>query len=322
MILSTLPARLAWAAYLRRRVPARVLNARLAARNPGRRFSRVVVSNARSSYRACLLVGVAPGERTGLVDLIDSLRRCEGDDIKVVVADDLTGEYPDRVVQREFPGIDFVRPAIPAGTGLCPFHTLQPALIHVVQRYRPSAVLKCDPDTVVIGSGAFDRAIERFRAEPMLGMLGRTVFDAHPVDPRWVIWMAHPELRWNRSFRRLVRAAATAVPRLDFAQGGAHFISSRAVASALERGLLPYRQPQWSLQGADVLTGLVIQAAGFTVETFGPHSPIATDTDRLPLEPTDLLEQGAKVVHSVRASPSGMGEQAIRALFAAARAGG
>jgi hypothetical protein len=173
----------------------------------------------------------------------------------------------------------------------------------------------------MIGSGSIDRAIECFRSEPTLGMLGRTVFDAsEPVDPRWASWMAHPEHRWSLRFRRLVRAAVAAAPRLDFAQGGAHFISGRAVATAIERGLLPYRQPQWSLQGADVLTGLIIQAAGFTVESFGPDSPVATDTDRLPFDPPELFERGAKLVHSVRGSPSGMDEDAIRALFQAARA--
>jgi hypothetical protein len=181
-------------------------------------------------------------------------------------------------------------------------------------------VLKCDPDTLVIGSGSFDKAIETFRADPKLGALGRTVFDAsEPVDARWAVWMAHPELRWSRSFRRLVRAAVSAVPRLDFAQGGACFLSGPAVATVIEHGLLPYRQPQWSLQGHDVLIGLILQAGGFTVESFGRDSPIATDTDRLPLDPPELLERGAKVVHSVRSSPSGMDEDAIRALFRAAR---
>jgi hypothetical protein len=118
----------------------------------------------------------------------------------------------------------------------------------------------------------------------------------------------------------LAKAALNTVPRVDFAQGGAHFIANRAVEAAIQRGVVPYRQPQWSLQGADVLTGLIIQAAGFTVESFGPDGPIFTDTDRLLLEPQELLERGAKVVHSVRSSPSGMDEATIRELFGAARA--
>jgi hypothetical protein len=320
LVLSTLPARLAWAAYLRRRVPARVARARLAEFSSARRTSRLVVSNQRSDYRAGVLVGVAPGEQAALLDLIESIRRYEGEDIKIVVADDLTGEYPDSLVAEDFPGVDFVRPPIASGTGICPFHTLQPALVHLVERYRVAAVLKCDPDTLVIGSGAFDRAIESFGAEPRLGILGRTVFDAsEPVDARWAMWMAHPELRWSRRFRRLVRAALTSVSRLDFAQGGACFLSGAAVAVATERGLLPYRQPQWSLQGHDVLIGLILQAAGFTVDSFGLDSPIATDTDRLPFDPPELFERGAKVIHSVRSSPSGMDEGTIRALFRAAR---
>lgn len=320
LLLSTLPGRLAWAAYLRRRVPGRVLGARLAELSTGHRTSRLVVSNRREGYRAGLLVGVAPGERAALAELIASVRHYEGDDVKVVVADDLTGEYPDRLVAEEFSGVDFVRPTVAAGAGVCPFHTLQPALVHLVQHYRVPAVLKCDPDSLVIGAGAFDRAIERFGSEPDLGILGRTVFDpSDPVDARWAAWMAHPEHRWSRSFRRLVRAATDAAPRLDFAQGGACFFSGPAVRRAIDSGWIPYRQPQWSLQGQDVLIGLIIQAAGFRVEPFGLDSPIATDTDRLPAEPEELLERGAAIVHSVRSSPGGLDEGAIRAVFRAAR---
>jgi hypothetical protein len=65
----------------------------------------------------------------------------------------------------------------------------------------------------------------------------------------------------------------------------------------------------------------MIQAAGFTVAPFGPNSPISTGTDRLLAEPPELIERGAKVVHSVRGSPSGMAEEAIRELFRAARGG-
>jgi hypothetical protein len=304
--------------HLRRRVPARVAQARRAEFRGSSSTSRLVVSNERSDYRAGVLVGVAPGDRLAFADLIDSIRRYEGDDIKVVVADDLTGDYPDAYVAAAFPGVDFVRPGIAAGTGIAPAHALQPALLHLVEHYGLPAVLKCDPDSLVVGSGAFDEAIERFASRPQVGIVGRTVFDSvPPVDPRWVIWMAHPELRWSRGLRRLVGAAVAAVPRLDFAQGGACFFSGAAVAAAIECGLFPYRQPQWSLQGHDVLIGLILQAAGFTVEPFGDS--ISTDTDRLLFDPPELLARGAKIVHSVRGSPSGLDEAAIRAFFRAAR---
>jgi hypothetical protein len=320
-VLSSLAGRVGWVAHLRRRVPARVMKARAAEFSVTRRTSRVVTSNTRPTYRAGLVVGVAPGERSGLRDLIASLRRYEGDDIKVVVADDLTGEYPDDAVREEFPGVDFVRPLIASGTGVAPFHAIQPALIHLARSYTLPVILKCDPDTLIIGSGAFDRAIARFEQNPGLGIIGRTVCDpAHPVDPRWVIWMAHPELRWSRAFRRLVHSAEASGDGLDFAQGGACFYSAAAVAAALQKGLMPYRQPQWSLQGQDVLSGLLIQAAGFTVEPFGLGSPIATETDQLPGEPEDLLAAGATIVHSVRRSPAGLNEAQIREMFRAQRA--
>ncbi len=257
-----------------------------------------------------------------MIDLIRSVRHYEGSDIKIVVADDLTGEYPDEFVRRKFPEVDFITPRIASGSSYCAFRTLQPALLHLVRSYRVPAVLKCDPDTLMIGSGAFDRALERFRAEPRLGMLGTTVLSSSTklTDPRWVIWMAHPEIRWSRRFHRLVADALAGVPELNFAQAGACFISSRAIHAALEQGWLPYRQPQWSLQVNDVIMGLVVQAAGFTIDSFGADDPIASDNRCLPLEPEELVRRGYKVVHSVRSSPCGMSEAQIRAFFRDIRA--
>lgn len=321
MILSTLPARLAWAMYLRRRVPARVLRARAAARAP---TSPVIVSGERRAFRGGLVVGVAPGERSGLDELIVSLRRYEGEDIKIVVADDLTGEYPDEVVARDYPDIDFVRPLIPSGSSYCAFRTLQPAFLHMIRTYEAPVVLKADPDSMVIGEGAFDQAAARFHDDPTLGILGTTEVNAtgRTTDYRWAGWMAHPELRWSPRFRRLVRSARAAVGELDFAQAGAYFVSTAALHSALAQGLLPYRQPQWSLQVDDVIMDLIVQAAGYRVRSFGaPGDPIASDTNALPLEPAELLAGGFKLVHSVRSSPAGLTEQEVRRFFGEARDG-
>jgi hypothetical protein len=321
VILSTLPARVAWAMYLRRRVPRRIMGVRVRRPGPDARTSDTVVSGRCKRFRAAMLVAVAPGERAGLDDLIESVRRHEGEDIKIVVADDLTGEYPDRLVAREYPRIDFVRPLIPSGSSYCAFRTLQAGYLHIARTYQVDAVLKVDPDSLVIAGGAFDEAIARFDADPGLGLLGTTERNAagRVTDYRWAGWMAHPELRWSSRFRRLVAAARRGVGELEFAQAGAYFVSGTAVRAALERGFLSYRQPQWSLQVDDVIMDLIVQAAGFRVVSFGaPGDPIASDNLSLPLEPAELVERGFKVIHSVRSSPSGMAEDEIRSFFRAA----
>jgi hypothetical protein len=318
VILSTLPARIGWAMYLRRDVPLRLAGSRLRGPGPQGRSSEVVVSGGRRRFRGGVLVAVAPGERAGLDELIASVHRHEGDDIKIVVADDLTGEYPDRLVQRDYPGVDFVRPLIPSGSSYCAFRTLRAGYLHFARTYQLDAILKVDPDSLVIGAGAFDEAIARFRDDSQLGLLGTTERNAagRVTDYRWAGWMAHPELRWSRRFRRLIAAAERGVPELEFAQAGAYFVSQAALRAALEQGFLDYRQPQWSLQVDDVIMGLIVQAAGFRVASFGaPGDPIASDNLALPLEPAELVEHGFKVIHSVRSSPSGMGEDAIRSYF-------
>jgi hypothetical protein len=322
LVMSTLAGRLAYAAYARRRVPARYLRSRITRRSGEHVASAAWTSGERLSFRGALVVAVGPGERDGLTELIESVRHFEGEDVKVVVVDDHTGEYPDRVVAREFPGVDFVRPTVPSGTALCTFRNNQVGLLHVVRRYDAPTILKTDPDALMIAPGAFALARARFDADPGLGLLGTTDRNAsgRATDYRWSGWMAHTELRWSRRLRRLLGEARRRVPDLGFAQGGAYFLAAEAVKAASDRGVIPFRQPAWSLLTEDLITDLVVQAAGYRVGSFGaPGEPIASDTDRLPLEPAQLLDGGFKIAHSVRSTPSGGGEADVRAFFREAR---
>jgi hypothetical protein len=323
---STLPGRLAWVVYRRRQVPRRLLRTRARGRAEPERSPAVSTPPKRRSFRGGVIVAVAPGERAGLVDLLESLRHHEGDDIKVVVADDHTDDYLDERFTGALEGVDFVRPVIPSGHGLCAFRTLQAALLHMVRNYELPTILKVDSDSMIIAPGAFDLASARFRADGGVGILGSVFFEPNasgaPTDFRWESWMAHPELRWSPTFRRLVRAAERRLEPLRFAHAGAYFLSRAAVDAMLAQGVLPFHQPQWSLQVDDVIMGLIIQAAGLRVGSFGaPGDPVASISGQLPLEPPALLEGGFKVVHSVRRSPGGLGEAEIRGYFRAARSG-
>jgi hypothetical protein len=70
------------------------------------------------------------------------------------------------------------------------------------------------------------------------------------------------------------------------------------------------------MQHDDVLIGLIVQAAGYRVGSFGaPGEPVASGFGWIPIEPEAAVAGGFKVVHSVRSSPSGRSEQEIRAFF-------
>jgi hypothetical protein len=325
VLLSTLPGRLAWVAYLRRRVPGRALRVRLLSRREPLRTISGPHGRGRPEVRGAAVVVAGPCEQASLTELIESIRHHEGDDIKIVVADDATGEYPDALVRLRFPGVDFVRARIPGGNASCSFRTQQLAFLHLLEHYDTPVILKVDPDALMIGRDAFASARARFEKDPALGVLGTTHRDASgaETDYRFSTWMLHPELRWSRRLRSLLAAAQRGVGTVDFAQGGAYFISTAALRSARDRGLLPFAQPAWSLLTEDVITDLVIQAAGFRVGSFGaPGEPIASNTRALPLEPQQAAERGFKIVHSVRASPAGLSEQAVRAFFRERRAQG
>jgi hypothetical protein len=274
-------------------------------------------------FRGAVLVVAGPDEHEALAELIESIRHYEGADIKIVVADDATGQYPDELVRRCFAGVDFVRARVPGGNASCSFRTQQLGFLHLLDHYDVPVILKLDPDSLVIGSGAFELAGARFEADLRLGVLGTTDRNASgaTTDYRFSVWMAHTEFRWSRRWRRLARRARARVTPLRFAQGGAYFVAHRALEAARKQGVLPFRQPGWSLLTEDLTTDMVIQAAGFRVGSFGaPGDPVASDTTTLPIEPHEALANGVKVVHSVRGTPSGASEVEIRRFFAAARA--
>ncbi len=268
------------------------------------------------SFRGAVVAVAGPGEHHQLAELIDSVRCYEGDDIKVVVADDATGEYPEDLVKRSFPSADFVRARVPGGHASCSFRTEQLAFLHLLEHYDAPVVLKLDPDALLIAPGAFSLARARFDEEPSLGVLGRT-----DTDYSFSRWVAHTEVRWSSRLRRLACSARQRRRHLVFAQGGAYFIARRALEAARSQRLIPFRQPGWSLLTEDVMMELIIQAAGFGVGQFGlPIGPIASEPGALPFEPADALALGAKVVHSVRSTPGGASEEEVRSFFRAARA--
>jgi hypothetical protein len=323
VLLSTLPARLAWAAYTRRRVPMQTARLHWRALRDRVPVAPTTIAVGERRFRGAVLVVVGPGEHDAFAELIESIRHYEGEDIKIVAADDATGQYPEELVTRRFPGVDFVRARVPGGNASCSFRTQQRGFLHVLEHYDVPVILKLDPDSLVIGSGGFELARARFDADPGLGVLGTTERDASgtATDYRFSVWMAHTEFRWSWRWRRLANRARRRVNPLRFAQGGAYFVARRALEAAREHGVLPFRQPAWSLLTEDLTTAMVIQAAGFRVGSFGaPGDPVASDTTSLPIEPREALERGVKVVHSVRGTPSGASEAEVRRVFAAARA--
>lgn len=323
LIGSLLPVRLLWISLLRRRVPAQaVRNAIASLRDRRRPGTAVIQAGVGKRFRAAVLINVAPGEVDQLAETIESVRHYEGDEIKIVVVDDATGDYTRALISDRFPGVDFVQARVPAGSSFCVYHTQHLGFGHILGRYDVPMIMKIDPDSLMIDSGIFAQAAERFAADAELGQLGTTAVNAagSDTDYRYSTWLAHTELRWSPRFRRLVASAKAAVNPLRFAQAGAYILRPEALRRAHAIGVLPYRQPWWSMQHDDVLIGLFVQAAGYRVGSFGaPGEPIASGFGWIPIEPEEAVAGGFKVVHSVRSSPSGRPEDEIRRYFAERR---
>jgi hypothetical protein len=305
--------------YVRRARPA--VRAYRAARAQG--IHKYAQAGDRTEYRGVYLVPAGPGAWHDLCDTIASIQTYEDDDVKIVVIDDWTLDVLASRVQARYPGIDVVRPNVPAIGGWRTFPAQADALGEIIARYRFEVLVKMDTDALITGPGLTARAAETFRERPRLGQLGahQMLANGLPRDPFYERWVVTHSARWSRHVRRLVRAVeARGLDPLDSAQGGVYAVARRALDAAAERGLLRWRQPWWSLIAEDTATSLVIRAAGYDIGSWGgPGEPIATTSFSIPIALDRVLAEGKLGVHTVRAGLDGESEAEVRAFFRARR---
>lgn len=209
----------------------------------------------------------------------------------------------------------------------------------------PEVVLKLDTDALVIAPFA-DRLAE-ILSDPTVGMAG--TFSMHcdgrprPLDRwdfrvrrrRFVVRpfrdanLATGRLRLRHSLwgdsatlrRRIAAARRHGYQYGEHCLGGAYAVPGRFLDRMGERGWYD----DWSAWisfdiGEDVCIGVYVHAVGLRLaDANGPGQPFGVEYQTLPGPPSELLEAGYSVVHSVK-DQAGLEESAIRAFFAARRA--
>ena len=203
-------------------------------------------------------------------------------------------------------------------------------------------VLKIDTDALVIGPFA-DKAAAFLRANPAVGLLGLHDRHCSGESRSFVPWnraiMNHAlpvgirrttsngrRLRWQlfNAFgaQRRVISLARANGYLwgEHCLGGAYLVRGQTVADLHARGLLRHAC-FWrdSLIGEDVIVGLYVKAAGWTMRGFvAAHEVFGIAYVGLPFPPTELESMGYSIIHSVKNDPR-ESEEDIRRHFRARR---
>ena len=277
-------------------------------------------------------VGPDQGELAGLEDTLASVRaHSGGHHPHVVLIDDSPSP---RALERYWPGADVVRTPVWEHGTPDPLTAMVTGTICGMSRARGTFALKLDTDALVIAP-FFDQISNAFASDRSLGMIG--AYDRSPDGGTrdWSMWPsrirrsawpaklsapgARRTLRYRprreREHARATIAAAARNPDYQLGAhclGGAYAVSERLLASSAGWDWRPWAQAGL---GEDVVIGLLCGAAGLRMRGMvGNGEPFGVTWTGLPAAPSELVQRGYSVVHSLKDGRHGT-EGELRAWF-------
>ena len=282
-----------------------------------------------SSPAVAVVLPAGPGD--DVADTIESVVRYTNTPRLIVVVDDR--HRGDADVWQSLSGDVRVVPAppAPAGTRGGLWYKVAAGYRYALAHLDFALLLRLDADALMIEEGSVELAAARFDQEgDDVGLLGsyRTGPDGLPRSFAEAAALVRADCGTRASFRPRTRRALRAIVAAAQANGyepGEHVLGAAcfqrrtAVDAIAAHGWLEAKELKHSQLADDHLLSLLTVAAGFRIADFGrPGDPLALQWKGLPAAPEELLERGARIVHSVR-SYEDRGEAEIREFFARER---
>jgi hypothetical protein len=183
----------------------------------------------------------------------------------------------------------------------------------ILDAYDFDVLLRLDDDALVIGPDPDDDAARYFAAHPHVGCLGsyRLTCTGHIRSFAYpartlrhelysIAVLRHPR-RWRALRSIYVEARSHGYKDGEHCLGAACFFSRGALEAMRAKGLLADRALATSNLGDDHMFGLLVRAAGFELDDFATGDyPLGVALRGLPLSPTELVDSGKKIVHSLK----------------------
>jgi hypothetical protein len=286
----------------------------------------------RQSKRIGIVLPVGPNDGPAALDTLDSALHYAGASRVIVVVDD-TGGHGEFARRAEMMSADITvipaPPRAPGGYGGL-WVKIAAGYRWLLERFAPEVILRFDVDALLIGNGLADRAMEKFAADPKVGVIGsyRIAADGGVRDWSWgarmlriesgPLGLRYPSMR--TSHRRLLgMARPNGYVYGEHALGGGYIHRLKLADAIHARGWWDMPSLAPSRLGEDMIMGLLTVAAGYRTTDFGrPADPMAMRWRGLPAHPDELLAKGKLLTHSVRFWGD-LREEEIRSIFRAAR---
>ncbi len=278
-------------------------------------------------FDVIVVIPVGPNSSIPFIeDTVESYRQYTASTFKVIFADD-SQQGLGRQLAGIFPDADVMATPRAMGGWAGLYITLSLAFRQAVEKYRFTAVLKLDTDALIIGKAPEKEAIELFTRQPDSGIAGQYPNDywGQPWNLNWPrqrilnatrSWkfIRRPMAHWQL-MRLYKQALANSYRTGESVFGGAYFMSAAYLLSLYQNGLLPNYTFQSLNLGEDHLFSLLAKAKGFTLQSLsGEGQPFGCAWKGLPVSPQQLLDDGKKIIHSVRYWNK-EGEKDIRLFF-------
>jgi hypothetical protein len=285
----------------------------------------------KQSVKLIVLIPVGPmGSSYQYDDIIDTLNSIiyyTTPDRRIIIQDNSFPMHLGERLKQTFPDLLVVRTPQNYGLygGLYKAESL--ALIFAHTAFNFQVLVRMDIDAIITGKGLEDDALDFFKDNPKVGLLGNYLTSGEGVDwPNDQIQAQTNFLGWLRDrqrsdyLRKLVSMAkANGYKPGDHILGGACIFSAALVEKLVRQGFLLREELRRAKLQNDHIFGLLCKAAGMDMADFHSESkPMAVAWKGLPLSPQELVEKNKKLVHSTRFWKD-MNEEQVRLFFRARR---